>query len=317
MTDEGGRYEKMRANEIEKSLLTEQEILGHIYTIRGQRVMLDYDLAAIYGYTTKAFNQQVKNNAEKFPFDFVFKLDDTEFHNLRSKNLTANYSTMSRLLPYAFTEQGIYMLMTVLRGELAIKQSIMLIRLFKQMKDYLVDNRALVSRQEFTALETKVDGIETNLKKVMDCFDDPAARKEIVIFDGKKFTADVAYRKIYKLAKKNIYIVDDYIGIKTLEHLQYAKGNIEIKIYSDNKAGRDKLTANLFKDFVAEYGVSNIELKKTDGKVHDRYIFVDYGTKNMVVYTSGASSKDAGNKITTIIKLEDVAEFKSIITALQ
>lgn len=123
--------------------LNEESLESMIYEIRGQRVMLDFDLARIYGYSTKAFNQQVKNNIEKFPDDFMFQINPNESEkvlrskkltinksgNLRSKILTANQlSSKRRYNPYAFTEKGIYMLMTVLHDELAIKQSIALIR---------------------------------------------------------------------------------------------------------------------------------------------------------------------------------------------
>lgn len=97
----------------------EQGLQSKIYVVRGVQVMLDIDLAAIYGYTVKAFNQQVKNNMEKFDDDFMFQLTAGELDNLRSKFLTAIVSPMSRALPYAFTEQGIYMLMTVLKGDRA------------------------------------------------------------------------------------------------------------------------------------------------------------------------------------------------------
>ncbi len=109
-----------------------------IYTIRGTQVMLDFDLAMIYGYTTKAFNQQIKNNRERFDDDFMFQLTDSEVNFLRSKFLTTNFSPKSRSLPYAFTEQGIYMLMTVLKGELAVTQGKMLIRMFKEMKQHQI-----------------------------------------------------------------------------------------------------------------------------------------------------------------------------------
>ena len=101
--------------------LTQENMESMIYEIRGQKVMLDFDLARIYGYSTKAFNQQVKKNIEKFPDDMMFCLTDSETKLiLRSKKLTANeLSSKRRYNPYAFTEQGIYMLMTVLRGEMA------------------------------------------------------------------------------------------------------------------------------------------------------------------------------------------------------
>lgn len=103
------------------------------------------DLAKIYGYSTKDFNRQVKNNIEKFEQDFMFQLSDEERGILRCKNSTSSWGGR-RYNPYAFTEQGIYMLMTVLKGDLAIKQSKALIRIFKQMKDYIVDNQPLLAK---------------------------------------------------------------------------------------------------------------------------------------------------------------------------
>ena len=131
-------------NDIEIIELTEESIESMVYIIRDQKVMLDFDLARIYGYETKRFNEQVKRNIEKFPNDFMFKLNSNEFKLLaRSQIATAQIWTIGNkggrtTLPYAFTEQGIYMLMTVLKGELAIKQSIALIKLFKQMKNYII-----------------------------------------------------------------------------------------------------------------------------------------------------------------------------------
>lgn len=182
-----------------------QSFRSMIYVFRGQQVMLDADLAAIYGYSTKAFNRQVKNNSEKFDEDFMFQLTDEEIACLRlknsisnsnedssrckkctlnedqsilkcknctsseeeilmSKNLTSSEEVSSRSIfltlktgrghnikyaPYAFTEQGIYMLMTVLKGDLATRQSKALIRTFKQMKDYIVQNQNLLGQREF------------------------------------------------------------------------------------------------------------------------------------------------------------------------
>ena len=156
----------------EFSLIDEDLLKSRIYTIRGVKVMLDADLAEIYGYSTKAFNQQVKNNIERFAEDFRFQLSKKEVEELRSKNLTAitsvndaeilrckncttNISTMSRSNPFVFTEQGIYMLMTVLKGDLAVQQSMALIRLFKQMKDYIAAENAPDVSAGMVALATQ------------------------------------------------------------------------------------------------------------------------------------------------------------------
>ena len=129
--------EDKKKEEIAVIDITEEYLKERIYEIRGQRVILDADLSEIYGYTTKAFNQQVKNNMEKFDEDFMFELTDDEVENLRSNFLTANLNSKSRYNPHVFTEQGLYMLMTVLKGPLAVKQSKALIRTFKKMKDYI------------------------------------------------------------------------------------------------------------------------------------------------------------------------------------
>ena len=133
--------------------ITEEYLKERIYEIRGQRVILDADLSEIYGYTTKAFNQQVKNNIEKFDEDFMFELTDDEVENLRSNFLTANLNSKSRYNPHVFTEQGLYMLMTVLKGPLAVKQSKALIRTFKKMKDYILENRDLIGKREILQLK--------------------------------------------------------------------------------------------------------------------------------------------------------------------
>ena len=189
-----------------------------------------FDLAEIYGYTTKAFNQQVKNNFERFPDDFRFRLTKDEVDTiLRSKNLTSSWGG-SRYLPYAFTEQGIYMLMSILKGELAVSQSITLVRLFKSMKDYLIENQPLLTQRNYFALVNKVEKntqeieaiqesmvTKTELSDIMKLFDQEASNEEILILDGQPFKADEAYQKIYKSAKNKIMDIEDYkVTIKTM-----------------------------------------------------------------------------------------------------
>ena len=133
-------------------LVDEQTLRDKIYVIRGKQVMLDFDLAEIYGYSTTRFNEQVSRNIDKFDLDFMFELTKEEFHNLISQNATSSWGGR-RKLPRAFTEPGIYMLMTVLRGELATVQSKRLIRLFKSMKDFIIENRQLMITQPGVGVE--------------------------------------------------------------------------------------------------------------------------------------------------------------------
>ena len=315
----------------EKSLvvLTQESIQNRIYLIRGQRVMLDADLAEIYGYETKRFNEQVKNNIEKFDEDFRFQLTKNELENLRSKFSTSSWGG-SRYLPYAFTEQGIYMLMTVLRGDLATRQSKALIRLFKQMKDYIVENQDVLGSKALLQLATQTNqntkdiaeikdtmATKEDLKKVMDNFVDPDTYKHFLILDGKKVEADLAYGKIYKSAKKSIDVVDNYISLKTLELCLSAKDTVEITLFSDNLHNRSRLTASMLKDFLQEYPKIHLQLKTTGGKYHDRYIAIDYGTEQEVIYHCGASSKDAGSKITSILKIDDTSLYRSVFNELR
>ena len=127
-------------NNKEIIIVDERSLRDKIYTIRGQQVMLDFDLAEIYGYSTSAFNQQVSRNIDRFDEDFMFQLTKDEYQILISQNVISSWGGR-RKMPNAFTEQGIYMLMTVLKGELAIRQSKTLIRLFKSMKDYIIENQ--------------------------------------------------------------------------------------------------------------------------------------------------------------------------------
>ena len=153
-----------KKEEIKIIEINEEYMKDRLYVFRGRKVMLDTDLAEIYGYDTKGFNRQVKNNIEKFDEDFMFELTDEELEDLRYKNCTANISSKSRYNPHVFTEQGLYMLMTVLKGPLAVKQSKALIRTFKKMKDYILENRDLIGQWEILQLsmETANNRIEIN-----------------------------------------------------------------------------------------------------------------------------------------------------------
>ena len=117
-----------------------------IYTIRGKQVMLDSDLAIIYGYEVKRLNEQVKNNIKRFPDDFMFQMTREEVKDLRSKFSTANINSKSRSLPHVFTEQGIYMLATVLNGEIAENQSIFIMRAFREMRHFIMNNERMFER---------------------------------------------------------------------------------------------------------------------------------------------------------------------------
>lgn len=290
--------------------------------------MLDFDLAEIYGYSTSAFNQQVSRNIDRFDEDFMFQLTKDEYQILISQNVISSWGGR-RKMPNAFTEQGIYMLMTVLKGELAIRQSKTLIRLFKSMKDYIIENQQLmITQKDYYALVERVNTnsadikeikenmvTKTNLSDLMRLFDSGIEHKEILILDGEPFKADLAYQKIYRLAKKELAVIDDYISTKTLQHLLHSKTTVKLTIISDNKA-RPPLRQTEYVDFQKENPGRSITFITTANKAHDRYIILDYGTRDMRVYHCGASSKDAGKKITTITQVRDLSGYSDMVKEL-
>ena len=300
--------------------LNEKTIESMIYGIRDQRVMLDFELAKIYGYETKAFNQQVKNNINKFPDRYRFKLTKEEvIEFVRSKNFTSrswenNNEGGRRYLPYAFTEQGIYMLMTVLKGDLATRQSIILIDTFKQMKDYIIENNSFNNEYidyKFSSYDKRFSNIENKLEIVMDNFVDPSKFKHYLIKNGERIEDDLAYQEIYKQANKSIYIIDDYIDIKTLQLLKVCNEGIEIIVFTDNKA-KNRINNSFINDFRKDKKI-NIIFKTNNNRFHDRYIIIDFDTENEMIYHCGASSKDSGNKINTIVRIEENVVYKPLI----
>ena len=292
-----------KKNEFEIVEINKTTLQSKIYVVRGQKVMLDVDLAEIYGYETKNFNRQVKNNKAKFEGDdFMFQLTKDEWENLRCKNFTSSWGG-SRYLPLAFTEEGIYMLMTVLRGDLATKQSRALIRTFKQMKDYIIENQDLIGEREYLQLSMQIsqnihttmdlrsdlNDVEDQMAEVMDRlsnvvtrselsevmneFGEPHIKRGYLVLNGNPFRADVVYDEIYRQAKKSIFIVDNYIGLKTLEKLIDIQDGVDVFIFSDNLA--KGLRKNTYIDFSKEYPNLNIQLFHSGGIFHDRYIILD------------------------------------------
>lgn len=158
-----------------KELITTDDIRSKVYIIRGQQVMLDKDLAEIYGYEVKRLNEQVKRNISRFPEDFMFQLNREEIPEGFSKSQFATLNEKSnrqgsniKKMPFAFTEQGIYMLATVLRGELAEQQSIFIMRTFREMRHYIKQNQQFVTRSEMELLSSKVTEISVQTTGLID-----------------------------------------------------------------------------------------------------------------------------------------------------
>ena len=321
---------------------SETDLRSKIYTIRGFQVMLDFDLAEIYGYETKNFNRQVKNNIEKFDSDFMFQLNSNEVLELSRCNFCTSIQVKGikggrAYLPYAFTEQGIYMLMTVLRGDLAIRQSKILIRLFKGMKDFIIEREHLVGYDEVakiavqTAQNTenilehskdiarinqKLSNVPTkdDVVKIIEDFSSTEIKKDFLFLNGRSVEADLAYQEIYSQAKETIFVIDNYISLKTLVLLKSVSKDVKITIFTDNlKKGLHKKE---YDDFCKEYPNVEISFKRTNGVFHDRYIIIDFSTENEIIYHCGASSKDAGRRVCSITTTADNEIYKPIFENL-
>lgn len=235
------------------------------------------------------------------------------------------------------------MLMTVLRGELAVRQSKALVRTFKRMKDYIIDNRELIDQREYiqlsiqtvknvrdiSKLKIDMDSVERQLCDVMNQLSDVITKSDLadmmnnfvdnedngwLMYNTKYCTADLAYSEIYMQAKKTIYVVDNYIGLRTLVLLKNAPAGVAITLFSDNVGG--KLHSIEYKDFCREYPSIKITLKKTGGIYHDRFIVLDYGTADERIFLCGASSKDAGARITSIVEDYGIEKYKTLIKSL-
>ena len=219
------------------------------------------------------------------------------------------------------------MLMTILKSEIAVDQSIALIRTFRTMKEYIIENQPLLNGDAYTYLLQRMNETDKELSDVksnmltradlpefMKLFDQSVQNEEILILNGEPFKADVIYQKIYKSAKKSIIVIDDYIGVKTLQHLVHSKPGVKLTIVSDNKLRILKLSE--YTDFLTEYPTKTIDFIQSQGRTHDRYIVIDNGTPGAKLYHCGASSKDAGKRITSITRILDIKEYKDMINSL-
>ena len=323
-------------------LMTVDNICNRVYVIRGQQVMLDYDLAEIYGYEVKRLNEQVKRNITRFPEDFMFQLTKDEIPEdfLKSQIATLNENGNKRglhikKLPFVFTEQGIYMLATVLRGELAEQQSIFIMRAFREMRHYIKQNQQFVTQSEMRLVTAKVSEISVQVAGVVDWKNKAEDRfdsiqrsidtlnenfvsdkdlKNFVIYKGQKFEADAAYIDIYQQAKRSVYVVDDYVNTKTLQLLSQKQVGVDVVLFTENGHGkRGFLTTSVVNDFIQEYPTLRI---KPNADCHDRLIVLDYGLTTEQAYHCGASSKDAGKKLCAINVILETSMIHPVIDKL-
>ncbi|MDO5441820.1 MAG: ORF6N domain-containing protein [Bacillota bacterium] len=299
------------------SEITASNVQSMIYTIRGQQVMFDFDLANIYGYEVKTLNQQVKRNIGRFPGDFMFQLTKEEIEQVKSQIVTSQngsfFSGQSggrRKAPYAFTEQGIYMLATVLKGEIAEQQSIFIMRAFREMRTFIAKNDLLfekISKVELRQLEFEAD-TDQKIEKIIEYISSHEESSQKIFYDGQIYDAFSLLAKIIHSAKKVLILVDGYVDTGTLDLLSKKQPGVAVEVYTSKKG--DRLTDSEIALFNEQY--SSLAIKHTSN-FHDRFLILDY----VKGYHIGASIKDAGKKCFAITLIEDKKTIQDIFARLQ
>ena len=302
--------------------LVGSKIANKIVIIRDVQVLLDRDIAEMYGVEIRILNQAVKRNMTRFPEQFMFQLSSDEYQNVKKslwsqfviiENADDQRGRHTKYLPYAFTEQGVAMLSAVLHSERAIKVSIEIMNAFVQMRHYLRHNMGLVGR--LNAFESKVDAklvehdlkfkkIDENFSKIFNELDsNPKKAKEGVFFKGQIFDAYAFFQDIIKMAKKEIILIDGYVDLSVLERLSVKKKNVLVKIYTHPKAELRQVDVDQFNQ---QYPSASMDYTK---KMHDRFLIID----NKELFHIGASLKDLGKQCFAFERMDDP---KTLIPAI-
>ena len=297
----------------EKSLIpavmNETDLRSLVYVVRGQQVMLDSDLAALYQVETKNFNKAVGRNIERFPENFRFQLTAEEYASLRSQFVTSSGRGGRRYLPYAFTEQGIAMLSGVLRSDVAVQMSIRIMNTFVEMRRFIANNALLferISNIELKQLEYQ-KSTDERFDKVFQYIDDHAESQQKIFFDGQIYDAFSLLVSLIQKAEREIVLIDGYVDINTLNLLAKKQPNVRVKCYTYASA---RLTDQDVAQFNAQYPA--LEVKRTQ-VFHDRFLILDGAT----AYHIGASLKDAGKKCFGISLLEEPQLTADLLNRLQ
>ena len=288
-------------NEI--ALLENEKIENLIYEIRGQMVMLDSDVARLFGYETKYLNRQVRRNIKRFPENYCFNLTEDEYHFLRCQNGTIknDRGQYSKYLPYVYTEYGITMLAGLLKSDVAVKMSLKIVDTFILMKKYMVPN--LISQKYYNDMTIRHD---SEIKLLQESFEKIKNKEENIItyYNGEIFDAYSKIVEIFKEAKDELIIIDRYADKILLDMIKRLKVNITLI------TKKNSLLSNLDIDkYNKQYHNLKIIYSNT---YHDRYFIID----KKEIYHCGASINHAGSKTFSINKWNDELVIKSFIDKL-
>lgn len=265
---------------------TQNQIQSKIYTIRGVQVMLDRDLAELYKVETSHLNRQVKRNADRFPPDFMFQLTQDEFEYLRCQNVTANWSKV-RFLPYAFSEEGVATLASVLKNSFAADIHVSVMRAFVAMRRFIASNAGMFQRIE--SLEHHQIETDQKIDHVLDRLEEGTLREKAHIFSaGQIYDAKAFISELIGRANKMVVLIDGYVNATTINLLDARNEGVSATIYT-NSVG--KSLNSLQMEYIQQYPAKPLSIKKWKTEQHDRWLIIDDS-----LWHCGASLKDAGLK---------------------
>jgi len=283
--------------------IKELTIENMIYEIRGKQVMLDSDVATLFGYQTKDLNRNVRNNIERFPENYCFQLTEEEYSNLRCKNFTSSYKQGGRrYLPFVFTEHGIVMLAGLLKSKMAVSMSFKIVNTFVKLRHFVNENKDLFKR--LTTVEYEMIECKDKIDELFDRLELKKLEKQRIFFSGEIYDAYSLIIDLIKEAKIRIIIIDNYIDKSILDILVYKKENVNVEIITSTHY----ITKLDITKFNSQY--PNLNIKYTN-IFHDRFIIIDN-----TLYHVGASLKDLGKKCFGINKIEDKEYLDKIIEVL-
>ena len=274
-------------------------IRSRIFTIRGVQVMLDRDLAELYGVATGALNRQVKRNEERFPEDFMFRLSAEEWNNLKCQIGISSWGG-DRQLPYAFTENGIAMLSSVLRSPTAIEVNIRIMRAFSAMRRFLLANAQMFQRIE--TVEKRQIATDAKVDSILERLDATETPLQGVFYDGQLWDARALVLKLIGSAKKSLILIDNWATPETLDLFAKKRKDVKVTIitsehYDKKHVPHRKISDADIATFNAQYPHLAVRYNET---FHDRFLIID----DKELYLIGASLKDLGRKCFGFTKMD-------------
>jgi len=271
-------------------------IQNKIYTIRGLQVMIDRDLATIYGVKPTRLREQVKRNIKRFPSDFMFQLDDNEVDFMVSQNAIPSRKHLGGTLPWVFTEQGIANLSSVLNSDQAIEANIAIMRAFVEMRKFILNNAQLFQRIE--TVEVRQLETDKRIDQILNALDSGTAKpKQGIFYNGQVFDAYLFVSDLIKSANHSLVLIDNYVDESVLALLTKRNPKVNATIYTQQISKQFKLDVEKHN---AQY--DTIEVKEFK-QSHDRFLIID----NTDIYHLGASLKDLGKKWFAFSKFEKQA----------